>query len=583
MKEGNNVDKDAIKKYTEKILLDFFQNHNWQAALSAFHPEHFCYIPAGLASSITSHELLEKELKSFSIQYKKTVLKDLKTEVQVNTDEYIVVAVVFCLQIDDSVYGKYYKSLRRISIVFVPYKNTYKVVNYHIAKPSHDFDTDGYIPQSINSDSYALMQQKLVEKKKQMELIIHNTAGGIRSSYCDDEFTIFYVNKQLYKILGYNYKEFMQMCNGNVRGMIHRPDAGKTIAQMKKSLEMTGAYNSQYGVRKKDGSMLWMMDIGKKIKNANNQTIISSIINDITPLHTALEQLRIEKNTNDILFELSNEVIFQYDVKKDEILLKYKNNKNKNINKKIYIKNLEELKLYKFSEESIQRLQDQVNIIKEQTFLTRPIIDFTIYQMAEGKALWWQVRGIGMLNFEHKVISVIGKLINITDNVCLKEKSNKDALTGLYNREFLMNAINNIVKKAKKYYALAVFDIDHFKTINDLLGHPIGDQALILIAKVVEKIVSDKIISARIGGDEFAIFFSGINDQNDIAKKMNELMHKIKREGYRQNISLNLSISIGVSSLYKEKIINFSELYRQADIALYQAKNSGRNCQVFYK
>ncbi|WP_196611235.1 GGDEF domain-containing protein [Pectinatus brassicae] len=188
-----------------------------------------------------------------------------------------------------------------------------------------------------------------------------------------------------------------------------------------------------------------------------------------------------------------------------------------------------------------------------------------------------------MLNFEHKVISVIGKLINITDNVCLKEKSNKDALTGLYNREFLMNAINNIVKKAKKYYALAVFDIDHFKTINDLLGHPIGDQALILIAKVVEKIVSDKIISARIGGDEFAIFFSGINDQNDIAKKMNELMHKIKREGYRQNISLNLSISIGVSSLYKEKIINFSELYRQADIALYQAKNSGRNCQVFYK
>ena len=583
MEEGNNVDKDAIKKYTEKILRDFFENHNWQAALSAFHPENFCYIPAGLASSITSHELLEKELKNFSIQYKKTILKDLKIEVRVNTEQCIVLAVFFCLHIDDSAYGKYYKSLRRVSIIFVPYKDSYKVVSYHMAKPSNDFDTDGYIPQSINSDSYKLMQQKLEEKKKQMEMIIHNTAGGIKSNFYDEKFTIFYVNKQLHKILGYTYKEFMQMCNGNVLGLIYQPDPDKILERMKNSLEVTESYNIQYSIKKKDGSLLWVMDMGRKIKNTNNQVIISSMINDITPLHIALKQLKIEKNINDILFELSDEVIFQYDVKQDEVLLKYKNNKNKNINKKVYIKNSEELKLYRFSDDSMERLQNQINIIREQTFLTRPIFDFTIYQMIAGKALWWQVRGIGMLNFEHKVMKVIGKLINITDTVSLKEKNDKDSLTGLYNREYLIDAIDNIVKKEKKHYALVAFDIDHFKTINDLLGHPVGDQALILIAQVLERVVSKKMVAARIGGDEFAIFFSGIDNKEDIEKKILLLMQEIKNEGCKQNISLNLSISVGISLLYKEKIVEFSELYREADIALYQAKNSGRNRYVFYK
>ncbi|WP_196592998.1 GGDEF domain-containing protein [Pectinatus sottacetonis] len=330
------------------------------------------------------------------------------------------------------------------------------------------------------------------------------------------------------------------------------------------------------------------MDSGRKIINSNRQIVINSIITDISPLKNALERLKIEQNINDILFDLSDEIIFQYDAIKNTAILKLKNKNNSNIHKKFSLLSTKKLERYGIVDESIQKIEHYIIKLKNKLFLHRPIFDFTLHQIYNNKHIWWRVKGIGILNSEHKTVRMIGKLTDITNNVCLEEKSSHDSLTGLYNRDYLINYIKeniNIKNDVKNcYYTLVLFDIDHFKTINDLLGHPTGDKALCLIADVLSAKCSCDMIAARIGGDEFAIFVPHIDARDKLKCILVEIIDNIREEGWNNHISLNLSISIGVSSLYSySKDVSFKKLYKEADIALYKAKNSGRSRYVFYE
>lgn len=154
-----------------------------------------------------------------------------------------------------------------------------------------------------------------------------------------------------------------------------------------------------------------------------------------------------------------------------------------------------------------------------------------------------------------------------------------DSLTKLPNRESLNQAFHQLIKTNTKL-ALLFIDLDHFKKINDTLGHVIGDQLLQNVADRMRHLVKDIRHIARQGGDEFMILLPAENMSN-IESKTIEIKNALSERYYIDQHQFFITPSIGVS-FYPENSENFETLYKQADTAMYHAKNAGRNRYAFF-
>lgn len=162
------------------------------------------------------------------------------------------------------------------------------------------------------------------------------------------------------------------------------------------------------------------------------------------------------------------------------------------------------------------------------------------------------------------------------------KKAETDCLTNVYNRSTCENIVNSILKTSNKYHGFLMMDIDNFKIINDTYGHENGDIVLKLVADKIKSVFRKTDIVARMGGDEFLVFVNNISATNIILKKCNYLLNKIESIKV-DGINYPISLSIGVAIAPKDGS-NFNDLYRNADKALYDAKNQGKNrCNFFSK
>ena len=159
----------------------------------------------------------------------------------------------------------------------------------------------------------------------------------------------------------------------------------------------------------------------------------------------------------------------------------------------------------------------------------------------------------------------------------LKNKANKDYLTGMYNRRYLFDSGKKLYEEYKnksKSFAVALIDIDKFKNINDTYGHNMGDIAIKEVAIILNKYVDKDALISRMGGEEFCMF---IYDKKE--EEVKKLLEQI-RVGFEKNeiqvgdLKLEFTVSIGCSLEYGESL---DEMIQKADIGLYDAKNSGRN------
>lgn len=189
---------------------------------------------------------------------------------------------------------------------------------------------------------------------------------------------------------------------------------------------------------------------------------------------------------------------------------------------------------------------------------------------------------LGAVDYITKPIRPAIVIARVKTHVTLKlqrDKLNKmaffDQLTGLYNRHYLIDVATKKVARALRHrYDLWVLmiDIDHFKSINDTYGHPMGDAILKLVAEVLELDNRSEDIAARFGGEEFVMIFDPCNAQ-DALMKAERIRHKIEE---LKPHDIKVTISIGLAKLIDEDV-TFERLLKRADDALYTAKETGRN------
>ena len=159
-----------------------------------------------------------------------------------------------------------------------------------------------------------------------------------------------------------------------------------------------------------------------------------------------------------------------------------------------------------------------------------------------------------------------------------------DSLTGLPNRKLFCAQLEQALKRVRRGERLAVLylDVDHLKRVNDTLGHPAGDKLLKGVADRLRGCVRDIDLVARLSGDEFAIIQSSLDRPSDaaaLAKRVREAIHEpFDLDGHEVTVDISVGISIAPNDA-----TDLNELLKTADIALYEAKNSGRGTYCFYQ
>ena len=207
---------------------------------------------------------------------------------------------------------------------------------------------------------------------------------------------------------------------------------------------------------------------------------------------------------------------------------------------------------------------------------------------ADGRAAWSLVTRMPLRDAQGRIVGTFGIVRDITEQKrsesVIWEQANFDALTGLPNRRMLRDRWEQASRHAQRNglgMALMMLDLDHFKDVNDTLGHARGDELLIEVARRIKAVVRDSDVVARLGGDEFCLILTDLSETahvGDIAQKIvAELALPFHLGPDEVFISASLGISIGPRNGWQ-----IDKLMQQADQALYVAKGNGRNGFRFF-
>lgn len=171
----------------------------------------------------------------------------------------------------------------------------------------------------------------------------------------------------------------------------------------------------------------------------------------------------------------------------------------------------------------------------------------------------------------------INQNISLLDYMeALRTAANCDFLTGLFNRRYFFSTGEDIFQAQRSstgQIAVAMFDIDHFKQINDTYGHEAGDELLVFFAQLIKEVFCQSLV-ARIGGEEFCVLFYGVQFANalSLCQQFREQLAQTKITFLPQELSITVSIG-----LHQQLEDNLDAMLKKADVKLYQAKAAGRN------
>jgi diguanylate cyclase (GGDEF)-like protein/PAS domain S-box-containing protein len=183
---------------------------------------------------------------------------------------------------------------------------------------------------------------------------------------------------------------------------------------------------------------------------------------------------------------------------------------------------------------------------------------------------------------------LLGFGLDITDLKNAEEKifhmAYHDALTGLPNRWFIKSCLKNYPTHANRMNSLEgvlLLDLDHFKVINDSLGHEAGDQLLVSVANRLNGVIRANKVLARFGGDEFIILIPNILSVDEAFEVSEEIVETMKEPFSIYGQKFTISPSIGIS-LYPDHGTDMETLIKNADLAMYHSKEKGRNCYSLF-
>ena len=206
----------------------------------------------------------------------------------------------------------------------------------------------------------------------------------------------------------------------------------------------------------------------------------------------------------------------------------------------------------------------------------------------DGSVIWCEWHNSVLRDENGEILSILSFAQDVSDRVDAQEKleamATHDALTGLPNRVLLHLQLAETLDRARhlqRQVAILFIDLDRFKNVNDSLGHRIGDELLRMIGRRLELALRKGDFLARLGGDEFTVLLEDLNDAEGAAQVATKLLDVIQQPYWVHGHAVHVSASIGLS-IFPDDGDDPDTLLKNADVAMYRAKEAGKNVYQFF-
>lgn len=411
------------------------------------------------------------------------------------------------------------------------------------------------------------------------DLFLNTDVGAI---YIDHNYQIKMINPVITDITGINYE-----------------DIGKKIDEItyfRRNLEFLGLiYQTGSTLKPNEFEILdslgkyWLIRIRPRLLNQHNTNGINLTFFNITQRKTMEQELELERVKYRIIADLTDCGIWDYDIKTHTLHQK-KKLKGRYSEDNLIIPNYRNTVI----EWGLIHPEDIEIFHKYCDSMDRgdEYIEYELRTMGDNdEYIWTRFQGSTIKDKNGNFLAVVGKTINIDDEKKDKDefihKQKRDNLTGVYKSAVTKDKIIKFLDRYENYetptdnHAFIIIDIDDFKMINDSYGHLYGNLILERLGEYFREEYKGSNIIGRTGGDEFVAFMKGIKSYDQIANEAEKLLNFVNTRLSKSDNKKDISLSIGISIFPKDGAC-YEELYKNADIALYNAKRGGKNRYYFY-
>ncbi len=335
----------------------------------------------------------------------------------------------------------------------------------------------------------------------------------------------------------------------------------------------------------KEGSILHMLMTGNSSPAKDGKHTLSVVFVDISEQKQMQELILLEGERYRIATEISKDILFEFNIQKDEMIFTDKFRELFGYNPAIsnFCTRVETRRATIHPDdwgiylELCEELRQGKSIIESEFRIKGKVSEY----------IWCQLIGKTIYDDDKKPIRIIGKLVNIDTQKreleALEYKATRDPLTGVYNKEITIKKIDKYISGNKNgMHVLMFIDFDDFKKINDTYGHLPGDKVLVYVIGCIKERFRDGEIIGRIGGDEFVVFAGNITDVSDVLNKAKQLKDSLDTVFVCNDQTIKISASIGIA-IYPEAGLHYEQLIFHADQALYEVKEQGKNDFMVYQ
>jgi len=430
-----------------------------------------------------------------------------------------------------------------------------------------------------------LREAGLLDRNRLLATLMSNLVGMVYRCRLDAEWTMEFVSDGCLELTGYASGELVRNARTSYERITHPDDRERVRAAIHEGLARANRYDVEYRLLRADGDTRWVWERGVGVVNGDGRVeVIEGFIQDISQRHTAEDALREAERRYRSIFEHATEGIFQttpdgryldanpalariYGYATPEALIAGLSD----IQHQLYV--------------DPERRREFVRLMREYGHARN--FESPVYRR-DGGVIWISENAREVRDENGTVVCYEGTVVEITERKRYQEEleyqASHDGLTGLPNRALLVDRLGQALHAARRdnrVVAVAFVDLDHFKLINDSLGHHVGDRLLLDMAARLRACLRGQDTVARQGGDEFVLVLADQPDEAGVTRVVRRVLDTISRPWAAEHGEYSISCSIGVS-LYPRDGEAAEALLKCADLAMFKAKDLGRDTFQYY-
>ena len=422
------------------------------------------------------------------------------------------------------------------------------------------------------------------ESARMLATLIGNLDGAVFRCRNDAQWTMEFISAGCERLTGYAPGELIDNRQLSFNDLIHPDDQARFTRANTGPRDNPTRYSTEYRVRHRDGSWRWVCERGAPVYDAPSDSWkLEGFIEDISERQRADEARRQAEARYQGIFQNALEGIY-HSTPAGRLLVA--NPAMARIfgydSPEALIADVHDIAAQLYVEP--QQRQQLLELLERDGSVRA--FEFQAFRR-NGEVIWLSVNGVAQRDAAGQTLYYEGTIEDITDRrvyqAQIERQANYDALTGLANRALLNSRLNQAIARAldtRDEVAVAFIDLDQFKFINDTYGHELGDSLLQNMADRLRSCVRETDLVARQGGDEFVLLLNGYR-HDDLASVIQRVHSAIAEPWQAGRREFHVSSSIGVA-MYPSDGRSADVLLRNADAAMYKAKENGRNGFQFF-